>query len=104
MSRQHKTFIHKLIRIIGGTYTENDWSYYYKGKLRGWVELLSFNINKWITLKMYDYKIYKLKNKIKMSNNQGRPPQQEEDSRFLMAYCLLGTIIVLALYAVICAI
>jgi len=36
--------------------------------------------------------------------NQGRPPQQEEDSRFLMAYCLLGTIIVLALYAVICTI
>ena len=37
-------------------------------------------------------------------SNQGRKPEQEDDSRFLMAYCLLGTIIILALYAVICTI
>jgi len=31
-------------------------------------------------------------------DNQGRKPEQEEDSRFIMAYCLIGTIIILILY------
>jgi hypothetical protein len=29
-------------------------------------------------------------------SNQGRKPQQEDDSRFIMAYCMLGIIILLS--------